>query len=357
MATIRSSDQISIIDVTDAYSVILTSEAYTFAGTTSAAKEGSTTTQIIAMRGAEQMPASVVVSEITKPAGVTVSSDGKSPSPILTINVSSSVTTGGVVKIPVHIGDITINKEFSFAIAFTGQTGATGQNGTSVTVSSTEVTYAVSNNTTEPTSWSETMPNATAGQYLWTKTVVTYSDGKSTTTYSYALQGVTGATGETGANGTSVTVSSTEVTYGASASAGTQPSSWNPSIPTVAEGQYLWTKTVVTYSDGKSTTTYSYAKQGAKGDTGDKGDPGADAITLTVTSSNGTIFKNSAIETVLTAHVYKAGAELTSAQIAELGTIKWYKDGSSTAISTGITLAIDAGDVTNKATYIAQLEG
>ena len=77
-----------------------------------------------------------------------------------------------------------------------------------------------------------------------------------------------------------------------------------------------------------------------------------------MTSSNGTIFKNTAVVTTLTAHVYKAGTELTAAQIAELGTIKWYKDGSSTAMSTtGATLNISSGDVTNKATYIAQLEG
>lgn len=350
MAIIRSADQISIVDVTDAYSVILTSEAYTFAGSISAAKGGSTTTQVVAMCGANQVAANVVVSEITKPNGVTVSSDGHATSPTITITVSSSVSQGGVVKIPVHIANtgVVVNKEFSFAIAYTGATGAPG---TSVTVSSTEVTYAVSSNTTQPTSWSEDMPTANDGQYLWTKTVVTYSDGKSTTTYSYAKQGEKGGKGDTG---TSVTVSKTDVTYGVSTSAGTQPSSWNAAMPTVAEGSYLWTKTVVTYSDGKSTTTYSYAKQGEKGDKGDAGD---DAITLSITSSNGTIFKNSAISTVLTAHVYRAGAELSASEIADIGTIKWYKDGSTTAEGTGATLTIDAGDVSNKATYIAQLEG
>lgn len=284
---IRSSDQISIIDITDAYSVILTSESHTFPGSTSAALAGSVTTQIIAMCGANRVAAKVTVSEITKPSGVTVSSDGDTTSPTLTISVTTSVTSGGIVKIPVHIGDITINKEFSFAIAYKGSTGAAGangSNGTSVTVSNTSVTYAVSANTTQPSSWNSTMPTANPGQYLWTKTVVTYSDGKSTTTYSYAKQGATGATGATGA-------------------------------------------------------------------------AGADAITLSITSSNGTIFKNSSIATVLTAHVYKAGAELTSSQIAALGTIKWYKDGGTTAIATGTSLTIDAGDVTNKASYIAQLEG
>ena len=212
---IKSVDQISIVDVTDAYSVILTSETHAFLGTTNAARAGSTTTQIVALQGATQVACSVTVSEITKPTGVTVSSDGHAMSPTLTITVTTSVTTGGVIKIPVHIGDITITKEFTFTIAFTGATGSTGATGAA----------------------------------------------------------------------------------------------------------------------------------------------GADAITLTITSSNGTIFKNSAIATVLTAHVYKAGAELTTAQISALGTIKWYKDGATTAVGTGVTLTIDAGDVNHRASYVAQLEG
>ena len=77
---------------------------------------------------------------------------------------------------------------------------------------------------------------------------------------------------------------------------------------------------------------------------------------MSVTSSNGTIFKNSSIETVLTAHVYQGGVEVTGTALTALGTIRWYKNGSTTATATGQTLTISAGDVTNKATYIAQLE-
>ena len=84
---------------------------------------------------------------------------------------------------------------------------------------------------------------------------------------------------------------------------------------------------------------------------------GSDAITLVITSSAGTIFKNSDVVTTLTAHVYKGGTELTASEISALGTIKWYKDGSSTALSTtGPTLSINAGQVTNKAIYEAKLE-
>ena len=127
---IKSSDQISIIDITDAYSVILTNDSYTFPGTVNAAKAGSCTTQIIAMRGSEQVAASVNLSNVTKPAGITVTKDSDATSPTLTITASTSFTTAGVVKIPVVVdGDITINKEFSVAIAFTGQTGQTGPQG------------------------------------------------------------------------------------------------------------------------------------------------------------------------------------------------------------------------------------
>ena len=78
---------------------------------------------------------------------------------------------------------------------------------------------------------------------------------------------------------------------------------------------------------------------------------------MSITSSGGTIFKNTSVSTTLTAHVYKAGVEVTGDALTALGTIKWYKDGSTTALSTtGPTLTISAGDVTNKATYIAQLE-
>lgn len=56
---------------------------------------------------------------------------------------------------------------------------------------------------------------------------------------------------------------------------------------------------------------------------------------MAITTDNGTVFKNSAGTSTLTAHVYKAGVELSSADVAKLGTIKWYKDGGTTAVGTG----------------------
>lgn len=348
---IKAVSQVDVIDLTDGYSVVLTNDNYTFLGTTNSVNgTQTTTTQVMALCGSEQV--SCTVGNITCPTGISAVSDGKSLQPTITITATSALTKSGTITIPIVVdGDITINKTFSYSIAFKG---ATGQNGTSVTVSSTSVTYQIgTSGTTKPTgTWSTTVPNVPNGQFLWTKTVVTYSDGKSTEAYSVSYKGTNGTNGS---NGTSVTVSSTSVTYQTSASGTTPPTgTWNPTVPNVPNGQYLWTKTVVKYSDGKSTESYSVSY---KGTNGTNGKDGLDAITMAITSSGGTIFKNTAIATTLTAHVYKGGVEVSGSALTSLGTIKWYKDGGTTSVATGATYTIGAGDVTNKATFSAQLEG
>ena len=283
---IKSSDQISLVDLTDGFSVILTNDSYTFPGTTNAAKAGSTTTTIVAMCGADQIPAAVDNSKIIAPTGVTTSVDTDATQPTVTISVTTAVKTGGTVDIPVSLdgGNIIIHKYFTFQIAFTGATGAAG---------------------------------SSAQWYSGTKIT-----GTSTTATIFSDSGITAAK---------------------------------------VGDMYLNTDTMNTYrctvAGAAAAAKWVYVNN-IKGAKGDQGNAGADAITMTVTSSNGTIFKNTAITTTLTAHVYKAGAELDATAIAALGTIKWYKDGSTTALSTtGQTLNIGAGDIENKATYIAQLEG
>lgn len=349
--TIKATNQIDVIDLTDGYSVVLTNDNYTFLGTTSAVNgTQTTTTQVMALCGSEQV--SCTVGTITCPTGISAVSDGKTPMPTITITATSALTKSGTITIPIVVdGDITINKIFSYSIAFKGNTE---QNGTSVTVASTSVTYQIgTSGVTKPTGeWKAEIPNVPNGQFLWTKTVVKYSDGKSTEAYSVSYKATNGTNGS---NGTSVTVSSTSVTYQAGTSGTTAPTgTWSPTVPNVANGQYLWTKTVVTYSDGKQTESYSVSY---KGTNGTNGKDGKDAITMAITSSGGTIFKNTAIATTLTAHVYKGGVEVTGSALSSLGTIKWYKDGGTTSVATGSTYTISAGDVSNKATFSAQLEG
>lgn len=96
---------------------------------------------------------------------------------------------------------------------------------------------------------------------------------------------------------------------------------------------------------------------GAQGPKGDTGAAGADAITMAITTDNGSIFKNSSGSTTLTAHVYRAGVEVTGTALSALGTIKWYKNGGTTPVGTGATLSVSASSVSSKAVYTCQLEG
>ena len=354
---IKSADQISIVDLTDGYSVILTNDPFTFAGTTAAAKAGSTTTTVLAMCGASQIPASVDNSAITAPSGVTTSVDTDTTTPTVTISVDTSVTSGGTVDIPVSLdsGNIMIHKKFTFEIAFTGATGTAGSSaqwysGTKITGTSTTATAFSGSGITDAKVGDMYLNTSTQNLYRCTV------GGAAATAKWVYVTNIKGATGETGDGavwytGTKITGTSTTATV------------FSGSGITAAKvgDMYLNTSTYNTYrctvAGAASAAKWVYVNN-IKGAKGDQGDAGADAITMSITSSNGIIFKNTSISTTLTAHVYRAGVELTASQIAELGTIKWYKDGSSTAMSTtGATLNIGSGDVTNKATYTAQLEG
>ena len=347
---IKAADQITLIDVTDAYSVMLTSEAYTFVGGVSGVSAGQTcSTEAVAYCGQNQCSSVTVDAKaITCPTGIsaTVENSGTAKAKI-TFTTTATVSTACEATIPVVVDGITVNKKFSFAVA---------KAGTSVTISSKSVTYQVgTSGTTAPTgTWSESIPSAGTGQYLWTKTTVTYSNGTKTEAYGVSYQGTNGTNGK---NGTSVTITSKSVTYQVSSSGTTTPTgTWSQTVPAVENGKFLWTKTYVKYSDGNETTSYGVSY---KGTNGKDGAAGADAITLTITSSNGTVFKNNNGSTVLTAHVFKGGKEQTitdACVCGSLGSIKWYKGTSTTAIKTAKTLTVSASDVANSQPYSCQLE-
>ena len=347
---IKSADQITIVDVTDAYSVMLTSESYTFVGGVSGAASGlSCETEAVAFCGTNQCAVVTVdAKKVVCPTGISASVTNSGTSKVkITFTTTATVADACEATIPVVVDGITVNKKFSFAVAKAGQKGG---NGTSVTVKSTSVTYQVGNSgTTKPTgTWQSEVPTVGNGQYLWTKTVVQYSDGKSTEAYSVSYNGTNGS------NGTSVSITSTAVEYQVGDSGTTAPTgSWSTSVPSVPEGKFLWTRTTVIYSNNSSTISFSVSYKGTNGSNG------ADAITLTITSSNGTVFKNNSGSTVLTAHVWKGGIEqnITDAGVCgSLGTIKWYKGTYTSAIAVGKTYEVKASAVLNSEVFTCQLE-
>lgn len=71
--------------------------------------------------------------------------------------------------------------------------------------------------------------------------------------------------GEKGDRGDDVTITNTSVTYAVSTSGTVTPEQWSSDIPSVPAGQYLWTKTTVTYSTGQTTTAYTVVRNGIDG--------------------------------------------------------------------------------------------
>lgn len=134
---------------------------------------------------------------------------------------------------------------------------------------------------------------------------------------------------------------------------------WSTEQPTWTEGTYIWRRTAITYGDGSSEYSPSSTGVCITGNTGAKGDDGAAAITLSITSSNGTVFKNNTGSTELTAHVYVGGVEqtITAAGVCgTLGSIKWYKSGSTAVVATAKSITVSATDVTSAVVYTCQLE-
>lgn len=153
----------------DAYTVFLTNESYTFAGSTTAALAGSTTTEVIVYKGINKItPTSITVG--TKPTGLSSSVSGS----IITLTATTAlVSKSGTVPITITADGKTFTKQFSYALSLQGATGNPGKG-----VTAEEISYAISQDgTTPPTSgWSGTRPTPKAGWYMWTRTRFKYTD-------------------------------------------------------------------------------------------------------------------------------------------------------------------------------------
>lgn len=166
-----------------------------------------------------------------------------------------------------------------------GVDGVAGKDG--VGIVDTDVTYCISlSGTQAPTDgWSSQVPELTKGRYLWTKTFWRYSDGTHETGYSVtyiARDGNNGNDGIAGKDG--VGIKNTEISYARATSGTDVPAGgWQPSVPEVPYGEYLWTRTKWTYTDNTSEVGYSVARmgtQGPKGDSGNDGLPGKNGVGL-----------------------------------------------------------------------------
>lgn len=290
---VKATAQATFIDVTDAYSVGLTSEVYNWTGGQSGIGSGATcVTEVYGWQGSNRVQVvNVTAADIVCPTGISATVENNGTSQVkITFRTTQTISTTCEATIPIVLdGDVTMNKKFTFSVSKQGPTGAKGDTGVSITKVTNKYLASSSNSgvTTSTSGWTEAMQTTdTTKKYLWSYQVISYSNKTTSNT-----------------------------------------------VPTVI---------------------------GTHGATGAKGDPGDDAITLTYTTSNGTVFKNSSGTSVCTAHVFQGGVEksITDAGVVAggLGTIKWYKAGSETAIATAKSITVTANDVTNTLAYTCQLE-
>ena len=343
----KASCQVTIADITDAYSAVLTSETYTFMGNTSGAPIGSAcTTQAMAYQGNIRC-SKVTIGTISCPTGISASvSNNGTASPTITFKTTAVIAVACEASIPVIIDGITIYKKFSFAVANQGAgfgwnlvrnsnlsdgtkyivaEGATmnvvddsvyGKALTVTPVSGKRIYWNVEKvwgaNTTYTVSfiakasvagqkiqpsrsladYGEDISLSTVYKQYTTQIVSTATVDGGTLSFSFSNASgdiaITNVKLEKGTKATEWTphpddligdtgkgIKSTAITYQASTSGTTVPTgTWSGSIPTVSAGQYLWVRTIFSYSDNTTSTIYSVSRMGANGTNGTDGSNG-----------------------------------------------------------------------------------
>ena len=270
----------------DAYTIFLENENISFATdkNRNPLSEQAYTSGITIMKG-EKPVTDFTIGDIAKTQGIAVAKTDTAIA-ISVVNGNSLPNDSGEIEIPITVGGTVFKKILTWTCAKKGDQGekgerglqgiqgpqgiqgVAGKDGTSVTITNKSITYQLSTSgTTIPTGTWQTSPQTIPeGQYQWTKTSVTYSDGNKTESYSISYHG------KNGSDGTSVKTTSTSVKYQVGDSGTTKPTgTWQSNVPTVAQGKYLWTQTIVNYSDGNSTESYSVSYRGIDGSNGVNG--------------------------------------------------------------------------------------
>lgn len=169
--SIQAIKEFEVMDLTDGYSVELSNDNYTFSGGVNGVEElQNIYIDVVSMIGSKIVDCTIGMIQGTV-NGITVVSDNAKPSPRLTITAKSPLKDSGNIVIPVKIGDVTINKTFSYSVVIKGSDG--------ISVAASYKYYQlVDENLPVPD-----MPNKWPPSLPWTTTEPTYEPGSNKILY------------------------------------------------------------------------------------------------------------------------------------------------------------------------------
>lgn len=291
---IKASDQITVIDVTDAYSIVLTSETYTFIGGTTGVSAGQfCSTEAAVYCGQNQCSkVSVNQSSVTCPTGISATVTNNNTSLVkITFKTTAIISSACEATIPIVVDGITFYKKFSFAVAKAGATGpkgdqgVAGKDGKDGATTYFHVKYSAVSNPTSSSQISET-PNTYIGTYVDFISEDS-NDPKKYKWYRFqGLQGKQGEKGIPGENGANGETSYLHIKY--SDDGGKTFTSKNGETM----GAYIGTCVDFEVDDPTTVESYSWARirgdqgpqglqgvQGEQGKQGIQGEPGKDGKT------------------------------------------------------------------------------
>ena len=133
-----------------------------------------------------------------------------------------------------------------------------GEKGEGVIIVASEVKYAAHNNGTlvpQGSAWGTSIPKVEDGSYLWTWTHVSYSDGNVSDMYSVSRMGIDGKG-----------IQNSVIKYALKENTGKPEnfaeSEWGDFPEELTDGWWLYTRTIVAFSDGATTVSYDVTQVG-----------------------------------------------------------------------------------------------
>lgn len=213
-------------------------------------------TQISVFFGSADISAGATY-EIEESSGITGSWNLASQ----TYTVSDLTEDTGWVDITASYQSLSVTKRFSISKQYSGKDGSNG-----VGVKSVDVWYYLSSSPTTLTggSWSTNAPQWSDDKYIWTKTIVTYTDNSTLESKPACITGNQGTDGENGVGIQSII----EEYYQSTSATELKDGQWQTTPPEWVSGKYIWTRSTIHYTDGTSVTTDPVNSTGADGKDG-----------------------------------------------------------------------------------------